>query len=186
MNTTVMLVLACLVIFAFMLPLFGRHGAGKLEVKARRFMTPNETEFLQRLETAAPELRFHAQVAMGALLEPLVARKGNSRAWWRVRNAFSQKVIDYVAQRRDTGQIVAVIELDDRTDDAVKDARRDAMLHQAGYRTVRWHSNSKPNRAEILATLMAPPPAAPVLVVMPPAATQTSVRGELWGTANKR
>lgn len=127
-------------------------GAGA-KFKAKPLLTDNEMEFLSRLEGAAPELRFCPQVAMGALMDPAVTR-GDRKAYYRLRGMFSQKIVDFVAQRRSDGQIVAVIELDDRTHDAEKDARRDEMLTSAGYRIVRWQSKSKPDSAAIRAALV--------------------------------
>ncbi len=132
-------------------------GGNAARFKAKPFLTANELEFLGRLERAVPEYRFHAQVAMGALLEPAMAKKLNGREYMRARRMFSQKIVDFVAQRRDTGQIVAIIELDDRTHNTEKDAKRDAMLQQAGYRVMRWTSKSKPATAEILDSLVGTP-----------------------------
>jgi very-short-patch-repair endonuclease len=124
--------------------------------KAKPLLTPNELEFLIRLETAAPELRFHAQVSMGAVLEAAVSKKMDAKAHMSARGRFSQKIIDFVAQRRDDGAIVAMIELDDRTHSADKDSKRDAMLEQAGYRVVRWQSKNKPDATAIRAALFPP------------------------------
>jgi hypothetical protein len=130
-------------------------GAGAAKFKAKPLLTANELEFFGRLEAAVPELRFCPQVAMGALLVPAVPRS-DSKAYYRLRGMFSQKIVDFVAQRRADGSIVAVIELDDRTHDPDKDGRRDEMLKSAGYRTVRWNSKSKPDAAAIRAALLAP------------------------------
>jgi hypothetical protein len=134
-------------------------ASGEAKFKAKALLTANELEFLGRLEAAAPELRFFPQVAMGALLDPAVPRS-DRKAYYRLRGMFSQKIVDFVAQRRADGQIVAIIELDDRTHDADKDARRDEMLRSAGYRTVRWNSKTKPDAAAIRAQLFPPPPPA--------------------------
>jgi hypothetical protein len=123
--------------------------------KSKLLLTPNELEFLARLEAAAPELRFFPQVAMGALLDPAVPRS-DGRAYYRLRGMVSQKIVDFVAQRRGDGAIVAIIELDDRTHDPSKDAKRDEMLKSAGYRIVRWNSKAKPDTAAIRAELVAP------------------------------
>ena len=130
--------------------------------KAKSLLTANELEFLGRLEAAAPELRFFPQVAMGALLDPAVPRS-NSKAYYRLRGMFSQKIVDFVAQARNDGSIIAIIELDDRTHDADRDSKRDVMLASAGYRIVRWNAKAKPDAAAIRAAL-APksPQAAPV------------------------
>lgn len=137
--------------------LAGQQAAGA-KFKQKTLLTPNELEFLGRLETAAPELRFFPQVAMGALLDPAVPRS-DGKAYYRLRGMFSQKIVDFVAQRRSDGGIVAIIELDDRTHDSGKDAKRDEMLQSAGYRIVRWHSKTKPDVAAIRAELCAPTPA---------------------------
>jgi hypothetical protein len=120
--------------------------------KQKALLTENEMEFLLRLENAVPELRFHAQVAMGALLNPVVAPY--TREYLQLRGKFSQKIVDYVAQHRADGRIVAIIELDDKTHSAEKDAQRDDMLLQAGYRIVRWHSRNKPDSETIRQTLV--------------------------------
>ena len=129
------------------------HSGG---VKAKRLLTDNEFEFLARLEAACPELRFHAQVSMGAVLEPSVPRS-DRKAFLRVRGRFAQKIIDFVAQDRNSGDVVAIIELDDRTHNTEKDAKRDDLLQSAGYRTVRWDAKNKPNAVAIRAMLWEPP-----------------------------
>ena len=120
-------------------------------------LTPNEMEFLARLEAAALELRFFPQVAMGALLDPAVSRS-DGKAYFRLRGMFAQKFVDLVAQPRSDGAIVAIIELDDRTHDSEKDAKREGMLKSAGYRIVRWHSKTKPDAATIRAALVSEVP----------------------------
>jgi very-short-patch-repair endonuclease len=77
----------------------------------------------------------------------------NAKAYYRLRGMFSQKIVDFVAQARDDGSIVAIIELDDRTHDAERDSKRDVMLASAGYRIVRWNSKTKPDAAAIRAAL---------------------------------
>lgn len=132
--------------------------AGK--VRSHALLTRNELEFLSRLEAAVPELRFHSQVAMGALLEPAFPKKLDPRAYMSIRGTFSQKIVDFVAQDRTTGAVVAVVELDDRTHDVAKDDKRDAMLREGGYRVVRWQSTAKPDPAAIRHSLLSAPPAA--------------------------
>lgn len=137
----------------------GPAGKGSPEFKVKPFLTPNELEFFGRLEAAVPEYRFHAQVAMGALLDPAVSRK-DAKEFFRLRAMISQKIVDFVAQSRRDGSIKAIIELDDRTHDSEKDARRDAMLASAGFQTIRWNSKTKPDIAAIRARLL--PGAGPI------------------------
>ncbi len=124
--------------------------------KAKRLLTPNELEFLTRLEVAVPELRICPQVAMAAVLDPAVSRKQDAKLFFKLRGAFAQKMIDFVAMDRKTGAIVAIIELDDVTHNEDKDAKRDSMLKSAGYKTVRWQSKTKPDTAAIRAELLGP------------------------------
>lgn len=133
-----------------------KSDSGK-RFKAKRFMTENELEFLSRLEAAIPELRFHAQVAMGALLDAQTSHRENARAHMSARGRFSQKIVDFVAQHRSTGEVVALIELDDRTHDSAKDQGRDAMLLEGGYKVIRWQSKAKPDGHAIRHALLGAP-----------------------------
>jgi len=133
----------------------GKNTEPDTRFKAKALLTPNELEFLARLELAIPEYRFCPQVSMGALLDPAVSRK-DQKTYFRLRGMFSQKIVDFVMQDRKTGHIVSIIELDDRTHDAQKDAKRDVMLASAGYRVVRWNSKIKPDPATIRSELLPP------------------------------
>jgi very-short-patch-repair endonuclease len=150
----VLLIIACVIVAGLFLQAPSK-GGWRPEFKAKQFMTKNEMEFLGRLEAAAPELRFHAQVCMGAILDPATSKHENVASYMRTRGKFSQKIIDYVAQSRATGEIVAIIELDDKTHSQHKDMIRDGMLFEAGYKVVRWQSKSKPSLVQIRSELMA-------------------------------
>lgn len=156
LTTVVLVALIILAVGAFIvwkseLAGGGSNGEG-VKFKSKMLMTSNELEFLNRLEEAVPEWRFHAQVAMGAILDPAVPRQ-DAKAYFRARGMFSQKIVDFVAQSRADGQIVAIIELDDKTHNADKDTKRDGMLTGAGYRVVRYQSKTKPNSQRIRADL---------------------------------
>jgi hypothetical protein len=47
----------------------------------------------------------------------------------------------------------ALVEPDDRTHDARRDAERDRILESAGYRVLRWDSRDKPTLAQIAAAI---------------------------------
>lgn len=166
-DLTPVIIVALVVLCAFAIWAFlaGRRGGKAADFVAKQFLTPNELEFLQRLEGALPEMRIHAQVAMGALMQPAVRRGEDASKHSSARNRFAQKICDYVIQRRDTGKVVAIVELDDRTHKAEKDAARDAMTLQAGYRTIRWHSKNKPTREEIRAKVIEPAGRVPSIAV---------------------
>jgi len=125
----------------------GGAGFGARRPLAKRFMTPRELAMLDILERCLPEYRFHAQVAMGAVLKAPPRLIGKSHP--ADRNAFSQKIIDFVAQDRRTGAIVALIEVDDSSHNAARDSRRDAMTSHAGYRTIRIGRSVQPRIQEV-------------------------------------
>lgn len=135
------LVAALLVLAAIMLRF--RHEQA-MSVVAKPLMSQRERAALGLLEAALPGCRIYAQVAMGALLQPQAGLTDRER--FRMRGRFSQKIIDFVVEDRATGEIVALVELDDRSHSRARDQRRDAMTRAAGYRTLRL---ARPSRAEI-------------------------------------
>ncbi|EZP51336.1 DUF2726 domain-containing protein [Sphingomonas sp. RIT328] len=136
----------------------GRSGPAPV---AKPFLSAREAAMLDVLEQLLPHCRIHAQVAMGALLEaPRVAGRKRRPA---DRNAFAQKIVDFVAQDRTTGAILALIEVDDRSHKAARDLARDAMTSKAGYRTVRIPAGTKPTLAAVEAVFAAALPARDVL-----------------------
>lgn len=114
--------------------------------KAKSLLSPNEKEFFVRLAQALPDYHILTQVSFGALLHPDV--KNDNKLFYRVRGTFAQKIADYVICNQSL-EVLAVVELDDRTHREDKDAKRDAMLEQAGYKVVRWNSKSKPTLEQI-------------------------------------
>ena len=84
-------------------------------------------------------------MAFGALLQSV---RNNKKEYYRARGTFSQKIADYVICNREM-YVLAVVELDDRTHQKDKEARRDAMLEQAGCKVIRWNSKSKPTAEQI-------------------------------------
>jgi hypothetical protein len=124
-------------------------------LRAKRLLTDNEHEFLERLRSALPEFRIWPQVAMGALVEVTLPR---SHPDFRdVRRQFAEKIVDYVVSKPPRLEVVAVVELDDKTHDPTRDAKRDALLCSAGIRTVRFQSRAKPTAAEIRRRLLEVP-----------------------------
>lgn len=115
---------------------------------AKPFMTRREEAMLVVLEEIFPMYRFHAQVAMGALLK-VPARMGH-RVTPADRNAFSQKIVDFVVHDPTTGRVVALIEVDDGSHNAARDRIRDAMTDGAGYRTFRIPASARPTISAVL------------------------------------
>lgn len=100
---------------------------------------------------ALPDHEIFAQVAMGALLKPIGTRDRSD--YYATRGRFAQKIVDFVVCDRATLNPIAIVELDDRTHRPDKDAARDEMLIEAGYRVLRWESRSKPSAGQIAATI---------------------------------
>jgi hypothetical protein len=121
--------------------------------KSRRLMTENESEFFGRLVVALPDHYIFPQVALSALIE--AAAKDRKRAYSDYLRIAQQRV-DYVVCDRSC-QVVAVVELDDKTHSRKKDEVRDTRLLQAGIRTVRFQSRSKPTAELVRATVLPAP-----------------------------
>lgn len=117
----------------------GKSRAGTY--RRRKLMTDNEEEFFGRLVAALPDHYIFPQVAMSAMLQP-ASTDGRTAHSDRLRIA--QQRVDYVVCTKSC-EIVAVVELDDRTHSQTKDQLRDSRLEQAGIRTVRFQSRNKPN-----------------------------------------
>ena len=98
------------------------------------------------LEAALPRHRIMAQVAMGALLQAAEASSWQAKF---TRYRFAQKIVDFVIVSRRTGEVLAIVELDDYTHDFFKDMKRDAMTSAAGYRTIRIPSHPRPTFASV-------------------------------------
>jgi hypothetical protein len=126
--------------------------------RQRKLMTDNEQEFFGRLVAALPDHYVFPQVAMTALLE---AASSDRKAAHSDRLKIAQQRTDYVVCTRE-GEVVAVVELDDRTHSLAKDALRDSRLEQAGIRTVRFQSRNKPTPAAIRVTVLGAAPAVPL------------------------
>ena len=148
----VAVVIALIVVFAVAV----RRSSGRaLLVVPRRLMTPRERDVLLLIEAAVPHCRVHAQVAMGGLVD---CRKGLTRKEsTSVRNRFDRKRIDFVLEERSSGDVLALVELDDRTHREAKDRARDEITNAAGYRTIRLRAgkrlDAKNVRDEISAAL---------------------------------
>jgi very-short-patch-repair endonuclease len=67
----------------------------------------------------------------------------------------AQQRVDYIICTRRC-EVVAVVELDDKTHSHAKDELRDARLEQAGIRTVRFQARNKPKVDAIRAMILGP------------------------------
>jgi very-short-patch-repair endonuclease len=109
-------------------------------------LTDNEREFYGRLRRALPEYTLLTQVSMGALVD--IGASVSDRFRVRLREMFNRKIVDFVVCDQNFN-VVALIELDDRTHVAQKDALRDTLTNRAGYVTLRYESKTKPSAQKI-------------------------------------
>lgn len=108
----------------------------RLQIERKRLMTPSEVRFWHRLETALPDHRIFGQVSMGALLKPV---RGLSRSdWWSNYGRYSQKIVDFVVVDAASGEVVAIVELDDASHNRSADLARDTLLGRGGYPVLRF------------------------------------------------
>lgn len=124
-------------------------NANGSRITRKHILTDNEIEFFYRLQKALPDHHVFPQVCFAAILD---ASRGKGRLSNRGR--FSQLIADYVICERNTMNIIAIVELDDRTHNARKDAKRDKMLTSVDYRVVRFNSKRKPYEAEIISKVL--------------------------------
>lgn len=124
-----------------------RWWRSRVRLERRPLLTKAELDLLALLRSALPGHLIGCQVSMGALLQP---RRGiNRRAASLARNKISQKVVDFAVIDPATGFVEAVIELDDSTHDARRDAARDRLLAQGRYRVIRIPSRPRPSAESI-------------------------------------
>lgn len=131
-----------LVLFWTRKPRYRRHAV----------MTDNEREFYGRLLAACPDCQIWPQVPILALVRP--DAKEGSRAFWIAFKRISNTRVDWVVVRN--MEVIAIVELDDRSHDARKDAQRDKVLRSCGYRVVRFASNRRPDRRQIQEAIFQP------------------------------
>ena len=133
------------IVLLFMAFVFVLVWTRKPRFRRRSIMTENEWEFYQRLLAACPECQIWPQVPILALLRP--DAKEGSRTFWVAFRRISNMRVDW-AVVRDT-EVVAIVELDDRSHDVRKDAQRDNILRSCGYRVVRFNSKNRPEPRRI-------------------------------------
>jgi hypothetical protein len=119
--------------------------ARKPRYRRSAIMTENEREFYGRLLAACPDCQIWPQVPILALVRP--DAKEGSRAFWMAFKRISNTRVDWVVVQ--DMEVLAIVELDDRSHDARKDAQRDRVLKSCGYRVVRFSSSRRPDPRQI-------------------------------------
>ncbi|GHH25762.1 hypothetical protein GCM10008023_39530 [Sphingomonas glacialis] len=126
----------CYVVFAFLFVLaaIGQALAHIPRVRAKPLLTECERATRAIIERVLPHARVHVQVSMGALIQ---AKGGFGRGdAMRTCKKFSQKIVDFVIEDLVSGAILALVELDDRSHEILRDRLRDKITASAGYRTI--------------------------------------------------
>lgn len=149
----ILLVLAVLVVAALAAKSKSTKKTSRTGIyRQRKLMSDNEEEFFGRLVVALPDHYIFPQVAMSALLDAASSDKKEAHS---DRMSIAQQRVDYVVCTRRC-EVVAVVELDDKTHSRAKDELRDARLEQAGIRTVRFQARHKPKVEAIRAMILGP------------------------------
>ena len=117
----------------------------KSRYRRSTIMTENEREFYERLLAACPDCQIWPQVPILALVRP--DAKEGSRAFWMAFKRISNTRVDWAIVK--DLEVLAIVELDDRSHDARKDAQRDRILKSCGYRVVRFSSSRRPDPRQI-------------------------------------
>lgn len=116
---------------------------------AKPILTDNELGFYHTLCAAFADdgIVVLPQIAMNAFIKPGPGETGKRYA--AARATFAQKHVDFLLCAADTLEIIAIVELDDRTHSLERDLARDAITRSAGYPTLRFHSRRKPDIDEL-------------------------------------
>ena len=119
-----------------------------LRYRRRPVLTGSEREFFYRLQRALPECRVCPQVAVAALIEPT----GIGRLRRTALNSIDGKRVGFAIFAEDM-QLLAVVELDQRSRPTRDDLARDACFASAGIRTVRFHAKRVPSEGKIRSSI---------------------------------
>ena len=113
----------------------------KSQIRKKELLTDTEQLFFKHLTHALPDFYIFTQVSFGALITH------NGQENFSVRKYFAQKMADFIIVNH-SFEVLAIIELDDKTHDRQKaqdrDQKRDELLYQAGYKVIRYRCECLP------------------------------------------
>ncbi len=142
--------LAILAVLLVLWLLFRKRKPWLAHIRNKSLLTENELEFFQRLTRALPRYYIFPQVSLGAILDANPDLPAKQR--WVIRSHCARKIPHFIICEPLPLNVLAIIELDDRTHDARRDRERDAITQAAGIRTLRYSSREKPSVSEIAKT----------------------------------
>lgn len=151
MSYSSLLVVGAAVLVVVLFLIF-QIGGGGHKFLSKPLLTENEIEFFGRLKKALPGYEVFPQVALKAFIKP--GASSGSKQFWAELAKIGSKHCDFLVCAPSTYEVIAIIELDDRSHDSKKDAERDAMTRAAGFKTLRFESRRKPRPEEIHAAVM--------------------------------
>jgi hypothetical protein len=121
-------------------------------------LTPTELIFFKRLRQAFPDVLVCPQVALAAIVD-IPAYFNNNQYKYANRAPFAAKYADFTIVEPETGEVYAIIELDDHTHDSeerqAEDAARDAMLDKVDIAVHRFDARKMPTAEELRALFKA-------------------------------
>lgn len=150
MDLTIILVIVAIVflwLLVFSVWKNGKNGrkpysSANGEYNPTAILTPNEIDFLAKLQLALPEVGGYIfpQVSFSAFLTPKVGQ--NNRLWVKFFRAISQKRCDFLIVDKMFNPLF-VIECDDASHNGKekRDGERDRLVETAGIQTVRIYNN---------------------------------------------
>ena len=122
---------------------------GRLKyVREPTLFSATEWVFLRALDQAVDgRFRVFAKVRMADLMNPGSRTKVGNKAWWRAFTQISSKHTDFVLVDIRTSEIVAAIEVDDRShqrqDRSTRDAFVDRAFQDAGIPLIRYAAKGR-------------------------------------------
>ncbi len=148
-SPILLIAIGALMLLAVAVTFLGGRKPWLARIQRKPLMTDNEKAFFYRMQRALPGHLVFPQVSFAAFLTD--DGKLSQQKRWAVRARFDRKIADFLVCERETLQIVALVELDDRTHSARSDRQRDEITKAAGYQTIRFQSKQKPTESEIVA-----------------------------------
>ncbi|MEQ1933768.1 MAG: DUF2726 domain-containing protein [Fimbriimonadaceae bacterium] len=142
-----MLLLVPIAIAVFVLILkfvIAKMGGAKFKFRTPLLTAPEQNMY-RRLVEALPE---HVVLAQVAFSQMITVEGGSREENFRKFGTARQKVADFVICDS-SFKVIAVIELDDSSHSAAKDAMRDEIINEAGSKTIRWRATKQPSPNDI-------------------------------------